>query len=242
MRRPPPPPRRRFPVTRLAIAAAGFVVLGAGWKLTSADPAAASAPPPDASVPADYVPEDSAAPLPPPVDPLGSEPDEVLAPPDSSDGPAAPLDNALRVTSNFGMRRHPILGFTRMHQGVDFGAREGAPVLAAEDGVVTTAGWGGGYGNVIRIRHAAGWATGYAHLSRYAPGIAPGVHVTRGEVIGFVGHTGLATGPHLHFEVSLNGVKLDPLTTPFGGAPAARDPHEGAYARLRPALTTDMPG
>jgi murein DD-endopeptidase MepM/ murein hydrolase activator NlpD len=237
MRRAAPVRRRRFPFPRLAIAAAGFLVLGVGWRLTNAEPAAAGAPDP-AAAPADYVPEDSIAPLArPPADPLGDA-DDVLPAPDS--GPGAPLD-FLRVTSSYGMRRHPILGFTRMHQGVDFGAREGTPVLAAEDGVVTQASPAGGYGNVIRVRHAAGWATGYAHLSAYAPGIVPGAHVTRGEVIGFVGHTGLATGPHLHFEVSLNGVKVDPMTTPFGGAPA-HDPHEGAYARLRPALTTDMPG
>jgi len=229
--------RRQHFLARLGIAAAGFLVLGLGWRLTGAEPAAAGAPMADAATPADYVPEDSAAPLPaPPVDPLGDADDTL---PGASAGPGAPLD-FLRVTSSYGMRRHPILGFTRMHQGVDFGAREGTPVLAAEDGVVTQASPAGGYGNVIRITHASGWATGYAHLSGYAPGIAPGAHVTRGEVIGFVGHTGLATGPHLHFEVSLNGVKVDPMTTPFGGAPA-HDPHEGAYARLRPALTSDMP-
>ena len=233
MRRAVPARRRQHPLTRLAIAVAGFLVLGLGWKLTNAEPAAASAPMADAAAPADYVPEDSGQPLAlPPVDPLGDADDALPAP---SNGPGAPLD-FLRVTSSFGMRRHPILGFTRMHQGVDFGAREGTPVLAAEDGVVTQASPAGGYGNVIRIRHAAGWGTGYAHLSGYAPGI----RVTRGEVIGFVGHTGLATGPHLHFEVSLNGVKVDPMTTPFGGAPA-HDPHEGAYARLRPALTSDVP-
>jgi murein DD-endopeptidase MepM/ murein hydrolase activator NlpD len=117
-----------------------------------------------------------------------------------------------------------------MHQGVDFAAREGAPVLAAADGVVTAAGPDGGYGNLIRLRHAGLWGTGYAHLSGFAPGIATGAKVLRGEVIGFVGHTGLATGPHLHFEVSLGGVKVDPMTTPFGGAPAS-DPHAGGYAR-----------
>ncbi len=243
----PPAPRRavrrdRRPLVRFLIAATGFLVLGVGWRLTNAESAAASASAPPDATPVDYVPEDAAdtPPLPlPPIDPLGSAPDSVLPPPASSDGPAAPLD-FLRVTSGFGMRRHPILGFTRMHQGVDFAAREGTPVLAAENGVVTEADRDGGYGNIIRLRHAAGWATGYAHLSAFARGIAPGVHVTRGEVIGFVGHTGLATGPHLHFEVSLRGVKLDPMATPFGGAPA-HDPHVGAYARLRPAITTDVP-
>jgi murein DD-endopeptidase MepM/ murein hydrolase activator NlpD len=236
MRR-PPPRRHQHPILRLAIAGAGFLVLGVGWKLTNAEPAGATAieAAADAAAPADYVPEASdPGPIPATVDPLG----EDLAPRPSS-GPGAPLD-FLRVTSSFGMRRHPILGFSRMHQGVDFAAREGAPVLAAADGIVTDAGPAGGYGNLIRVRHAGGWATGYAHLSGYAPGVAMGARVMRGEVIGFVGHTGLATGPHLHFEVSLDGVKLDPMTTPFGGAPTA-DRHAGAYARLRGALATDAP-
>jgi|SRR5579872_2297679 len=232
-RRTPVSPRRHL--SRIAIAAAGFAALAVGWRLTSAEPANAHATAADV-IPADYVPEDSSAALPPPIDPLSAADAPLTVAPA---GPSAPLD-FLRVTSSFGMRRHPILGFSRMHQGVDFAARDGAPVLAAEDGVVTEAGVEGGYGNLIRLRHAGGWGTGYAHLSGYAPGIAVGAPVSRGQVIGFVGHTGLATGPHLHFEVSLAGVKLDPLTTPFGGAPAS-DPHAGAYARLRPALTTDLP-
>jgi murein DD-endopeptidase MepM/ murein hydrolase activator NlpD len=233
-RRAPPSRPRHLP--RLAIAAVGFAVLGLGWRLTSAEPAAASPAALDA-VPADYVPEDAAASL-PPIDPLGpADLPAVLAAPSA---PGAPL-GFLRVTSGYGMRRHPILGFSRMHQGVDFAARDGAPVLAPEDGIVTQAGPEGGYGNLIRLRHAGGWGTGYAHLSGFAPGVAVGARVTRGEVIGFVGHTGLATGPHLHFEVSFAGVKLDPMTTPFGGAPAV-DPHAGAYARLRPAIATDQPG
>jgi murein DD-endopeptidase MepM/ murein hydrolase activator NlpD len=233
-----PPPRRSFPFTRVAIALAGFLVLGAGWRLTGADPASAASSADDGdAAPADYVAEDSSpAPAPPTIDPLA----EAEAPPQATETAAgAPLD-FLRVTSSYGMRRHPILGFTRMHQGVDFAAREGAPVLAAADGVVTEAGREGGYGNLLRIRHAGGWATGYAHLSGFAPTVAVGAHVVRGEVVGFVGHTGLATGPHLHFEVSLDGVKVDPMTTPFGGA-SAPDPHAGAYARLRPALSAELP-
>ncbi len=229
------PVSHRRHLSRIAIAAAGFAALAVGWRLTSAEPANAHATAADV-VPADYVPEDSGAALPPPIDPLSAADTPLTVAPA---GPSAPLD-FLRVTSSFGMRRHPILGFSRMHQGVDFAARDGAPVLAAEDGVVTEAGVEGGYGNLIRLRHAGGWGTGYAHLSGYAPGIAVGAPVSRGQVIGFVGHTGLATGPHLHFEVSLAGVKLDPMTTPFGGAPTT-DPHAGAYARLRPALTTDLP-
>jgi murein DD-endopeptidase MepM/ murein hydrolase activator NlpD len=207
---------------------AGVAAIGVGWRLTLAEPAAAAIATVQTPTPADYVPEDSgqtpfaAA----PIDPLAA----MDAPPAPA-GPGAPLD-FLRVTSNFGMRRHPILGFTRMHQGVDFAAREGAPVLAAEDGVVTDAQAEGGYGNLIRIRHAGGWATGYAHLSGFAPGVAAGARVSRGQVIGFVGHTGLATGPHLHFEVSFQGVKLDPMKTPFG-APPQDDRHDGGWAAVR---------
>lgn len=249
MRR-PPPRRRPFPLARFIVAGVGFLVLGVGWKLTNTEPAGAAAIDAVAVAdvaPTDYVPENSdPRPVPVTIDPLAA----ADAPPPSLDPnrPGAPLDY-LKVTSGFGMRRHPILGFTRMHQGVDFAAREGAPVLAAADGIVTQAGPDGGYGNLIRIRHAHGWATGYAHLSRFAPGIAPGARVLRGEVIAFVGHTGLATGPHLHFEVSLDGAKLDPMRTPFGGAPAPAaapttilaDHHAGAYARLRGPLTTDTP-
>lgn len=235
MRRRPVPVRRQRPWLHLAVGALGFAVLGMGWRLTSGAPADEAHAAVDAATPADYVPEDPGpSDQPPPIDPLAA----ADAPPVAA-GPGAPLD-FLRVTSNYGLRRHPILGFTRMHQGVDFAAREGAPVLAAANGIVTEAGPEGGYGNLIRIRHADGWATGYAHLSGFAPGLAPGLVVQRGQVIGFVGHTGLATGPHLHFEVSLDGVKVDPMTTPFGGAPA-HDPHEGAYAHLRPALASEPP-
>ena len=241
MHRPPPrrrpPPKKPFPLARLLIAGVGFLVLGVGWKLTNAEPAGAAAIEAAAeAAPTDYVPENSdPGPAPITIDPLGAA-DE---PSPDTNRPGAPLD-FLRVTSSYGMRRHPILGFTRMHQGVDFAAREGAPVMAAADGIVTQAGPDGGYGNLLRIRHAGGWATGYAHLSGFAPGVAPGARVLRGEVVAFVGHTGLATGPHLHFEVSLGGVKLDPMQTPFGGAPAA-DPHAGAYAKLRGAIGTDGP-
>ncbi len=120
-----------------------------------------------------------------------------------------PVDGA-RITSSFGPRLHPILGFTRMHQGVDFGAALGAPVLAAGDGVVEEARWSGGYGRWLKLRHAQGLETGYAHLSAWAAGIAPGARVRQGEVVGFVGETGLATGPHLHYEVFAGGRRIDP--------------------------------
>lgn len=121
-----------------------------------------------------------------------------------------PVDGA-RITSGFGRRKHPILGFTRAHQGVDFGAGSGTPIVAAGDGVVLRASRWGGYGNWLQIRHSGGWSTGYAHVSRYAKGIRPGVHVRQGQVVAYVGSTGLATGPHLHYEVWLNGKRTNPI-------------------------------
>jgi murein DD-endopeptidase MepM/ murein hydrolase activator NlpD len=121
-----------------------------------------------------------------------------------------PVDGA-RITSLFGMRRHPVLGYTRAHQGVDFGAGTGTPILAAGDGVVKEAGRKGGYGNWLKIGHGGGWDTGYGHISRYAKGIRPGVRVKQGQLVAYVGATGLATGPHLHYEVWLNGQRINPI-------------------------------
>jgi len=121
-----------------------------------------------------------------------------------------PVDGA-RITSTFGMRRHPVLGYTRAHQGVDFGAGTGAPILAAGDGVVLEARRWGGYGNWLRIRHTGGWDTGYGHISRYAKGIHPGMRVHQGQVVAYVGSTGVATGPHLHYEVWLNNKRINPI-------------------------------
>jgi murein DD-endopeptidase MepM/ murein hydrolase activator NlpD len=123
-----------------------------------------------------------------------------------------PLDSA-RVTSGFGMRQHPVLGFTRMHQGVDFAAPAGTPVYAAADGVVTLVGTAGGYGRTVRLRHAGGTETRYAHLSAYARGLRPGGRVRQGDVIGRVGSTGMATGPHLHYEILADGRAMNPATT-----------------------------
>ncbi len=120
-----------------------------------------------------------------------------------------PLDGA-RMSSGFGMRRHPILGFTRMHRGTDFAAPTGTPVYAAANGTVISARWAGAYGRMVRIRHAGGVETRYAHLSRFARGLAPGRRVRQGDAIGAVGSTGLSTGPHLHYEVILAGRPVDP--------------------------------
>jgi murein DD-endopeptidase MepM/ murein hydrolase activator NlpD len=116
-----------------------------------------------------------------------------------------------RITSEFGMREHPILGYTTMHKGVDFGAAEGTPVLAAAAGTVDMAGEDGGHGLYVKIAHGGEVATGYAHLSRLGPGIRPGVPVRQGQLIGFVGATGLATGPHLHYEFFRQGKAVDPM-------------------------------
>lgn len=116
----------------------------------------------------------------------------------------------IRVSSDYGMRRHPILGYSRMHRGIDFAAPDGAPVLAAGDGFIEALGTNGGYGRYVRIRHPRGRATAYAHLGAYAEGIGVGDAVRQGQVIGYVGASGLATGPHLHFEVLEGGVRVDP--------------------------------
>lgn len=121
-----------------------------------------------------------------------------------------PVDGA-RITSVFGIRRHPVLGYTRAHQGVDFGAGTGTPILAAGDGVVLEARRWGGYGNWLRIRHSGQWDTGYAHISRYAKGVKPGVRVRQGQVVAYVGSTGMSSGPHLHYEVWLKGKRVNPI-------------------------------
>jgi murein DD-endopeptidase MepM/ murein hydrolase activator NlpD len=121
-----------------------------------------------------------------------------------------PLDGAL-VSSGYGPRRHPILGGTRRHGGVDLPAPSGTPVRAAADGAVRYFGRNGSYGRFIRLDHGFGLETAYGHLSRYALGLRRDRRVRRGEVIGFVGSSGLSTGPHLHYEVRINGRAIDPL-------------------------------
>ncbi|MBR0652981.1 peptidoglycan DD-metalloendopeptidase family protein [Roseomonas terrae] len=120
-----------------------------------------------------------------------------------------PLDGA-RISSGFGRRSHPVLGYTRMHQGIDFAAPTGTPVYAAGDGTIVSAKREGGYGLLVRIRHANGVQTRYAHLSRFARGIAAGRTVRQGSVIGHVGSTGMSTGPHLHYEVVVNNRAVNP--------------------------------
>lgn len=116
-----------------------------------------------------------------------------------------------KFRSGFGARRHPILGYVRMHTGVDWAAPIGTPIIAAGNGVIEKVGWAGGYGKQIIIRHANGYETSYNHQSAFAKGIEPGVHVRQGQTIGYLGQTGLATGPHLHYELIVNGTKVDPM-------------------------------
>ena len=120
-----------------------------------------------------------------------------------------------RVTSGFGTRHHPILGFARSHRGVDFAARWGQPIIAVADGRVVGSGWAGGYGRQVRIVHAGGLATSYSHMSRTAVG--SGAFVRAGQVIGYVGSSGLSTGAHLHYEVHRGGVAVNPLGLRFAG-------------------------
>lgn len=115
-----------------------------------------------------------------------------------------------RMSSGFGMRRHPVLGYTKMHKGVDFAAPVGTKIYAAGDGVIERASRFSSYGNYIRLRHSAKLSTAYGHLSAYAKGIRPGVRVKQGQLIGYVGMTGRSTGPHLHYEVMVNGVQVNP--------------------------------
>ena len=117
--------------------------------------------------------------------------------------------NGARLSSPFGMRKHPIDGFNKMHRGTDFAAPMGTPIMASGDGVVKKAGWCGGGGNCVVIRHNSVYQTIYAHMSKFAKGIRSGARVKQGQTIGFVGSTGKSTGPHLHYEVLINGKKVN---------------------------------
>ena len=117
--------------------------------------------------------------------------------------------NGARLSSPFGMRKHPIDGFNKMHRGTDFAAPMGTPIMASGDGVIKKAGWCGGGGNCVKIKHNSTYQTVYAHMSKFARGIKPGVRVKQGQTIGYVGSTGKSTGPHLHYEVIVNGKKVN---------------------------------
>ena len=117
--------------------------------------------------------------------------------------------NGARLSSSFGKRKHPILGYTKMHTGTDFAAPMGTPIMASGDGIITKAGWCGGGGNCIKIKHNKTYQTVYAHMSKFNNKIKKGLRVKQGQIIGYVGSTGLSTGPHLHYEVIENGRKIN---------------------------------
>ncbi|MBK8740598.1 MAG: M23 family metallopeptidase [Betaproteobacteria bacterium] len=124
-----------------------------------------------------------------------------------------------RITSHFSLSRfHPIMQTWRAHKGIDFGAPTGTPVRATADGTVDVAGRQGGYGNFILLRHQGAFSTGYGHLSRFAPGLRHGARVHQGQVIGYVGQTGWATGPHLHYEFRISDVQRNPLSVALPAA------------------------
>jgi murein DD-endopeptidase MepM/ murein hydrolase activator NlpD len=152
----------------------------------------------------------------------------------SESGLAMPANGP--VTSYFGYRYHPILHFTRFHAGLDIGAAWGSPIVAAGDGQVIAAGWAGGYGREVKIAHAGGLMSLYGHMSEIVA--APGSYVRRGQLIGYVGSSGLSTGPHLHFEVRQGGTPVNPLGVHFASAPIV-DTHlaDAVKARLRALLS-----
>ena len=117
--------------------------------------------------------------------------------------------NGARLSSSFGKRKHPILGFTKMHTGTDFAAPKGTPIMASGDGIVIKSSWCGGGGNCVKIKHNSTYQTVYAHMSKFARGIKSGVRVNQGQTIGYVGSTGKSTGPHLHYEVIFNGKRVN---------------------------------
>ena len=143
--------------------------------------------------------------------------------------------NGARLSSSFGKRKHPILGYTKMHLGTDFAAPTGTPIMASGDGVVTRAKWCGGGGNCVKIKHNSVYQTVYAHMSKFGRGIKKGVRVKQGQIIGYVGSTGLSTGPHLHYEVIENGKKINSqkLKLPSGKILKGKDRTEFEVSKIK---------
>ncbi len=143
--------------------------------------------------------------------------------------------NGARLSSSFGKRKHPILGYTKMHLGTDFAAPTGTPIMASGDGVVTRAQWCGGGGNCVKIKHNSVYQTVYAHMSKFGRGIKKGVRVKQGQIIGYVGSTGLSTGPHLHYEVIENGKKINSqkLKLPSGKTLKGKERKEFEVSKIK---------
>ncbi len=149
-----------------------------------------------------------------------------------------PLPNG-RMTSGFGMRRHPLLGYSRMHTGTDWAAPRGTPIIAAGNGIVEKAGWdSGGYGNQTLIRHANGYVSSYNHQSAIAPGVREGAKVTQGQVIGYVGTSGESTGAHLHYELIVNGTKVDPMKVRLPGGQSLKGEELAKFETERKRIDT----
>ncbi|MGP0088352.1 MAG: peptidoglycan DD-metalloendopeptidase family protein [Xanthobacteraceae bacterium] len=144
------------------------------------------------------------------------------------------------MRSPFGVRRHPILGYTKMHTGVDWATAAGTPIFAAGNGTVEKAGWEGGYGKYVKIRHANGYETAYGHMTAFARNIQPGTKVRQGQVIGFVGSTGVSTGPHVHYEILVNGNFVDPLKIKLPRGRALDGPMLGSFEKERERIDAVM--
>jgi murein DD-endopeptidase MepM/ murein hydrolase activator NlpD len=142
------------------------------------------------------------------------------------------------MTSGFGLRRHPLLGYVRMHTGVDWAAPIGTPIYAAGNGVIEKEGWEGGYGRFMLLHHANGYETAYGHMSAFAKGTHVGEHVRQGQVIGFIGSTGLSTGAHLHFEIRINSHFVDPMRIKLPGGRKLKGPVLASFEEERDRLDT----
>jgi len=146
--------------------------------------------------------------------------------------------NGARLSSSFGLRKHPILGFNKLHTGTDFAAPMGTPIMASGSGTITRAKWCGGGGNCIKIKHNSTYETVYAHMKSFAKGIKVGKKVRQGEIIGYVGSTGMSTGPHLHYEVIVNGKKVNSQTLKLPSGKILKDNERTQFEILR--IKTDV--
>ncbi len=145
-----------------------------------------------------------------------------------------PIDGA-RISSRYGMRRHPVLGYSKMHKGMDFAAARGTPIMAAGNGTVEYAARMGSYGNYVKIKHASGYKTAYAHMKGFANGIRKGARVRQGQIIGYVGTTGRSTGPHLHYEVLQGSKQVNPQRLNFATSQPLEASEKGRFAATRTA-------
>jgi murein DD-endopeptidase MepM/ murein hydrolase activator NlpD len=150
-----------------------------------------------------------------------------------------PVNNAI-MRSGFGSRRHPILGYVKMHTGVDWATPYGTPIFASGNGVVEVAAWEGGYGNYVKLKHNNGYETAYGHMSAFAKGLEPGKRVRQGQVIGFVGSTGQSTGSHVHYEILVNGRFVDPMRIKLPRGRSLEGPMMAGFEKERDRLDTMM--